>query len=266
MSVTDEVLKANQAYAQNFNLGNLPLPPAHKLAVVACMDARLIVSQILGLKAGDAHIIRNAGGIVTEDALRSLIISHELLGTQEFIIINHTDCGMLTFKDEDLRSKLQKQTGTAAVSPVLVGGPDRERVRVPARRADRVVARTFVTGGEAREDAQADPVLDGFPERALGVVAALAATPGVGDQRGAHARPPREAREKGRWTPALHDPSTSLEGGKSYSSRHNNESVRAQWRQKKRPAAKRFVRPALSKGLADDVPGTQGSSVDSNGT
>jgi len=117
MSVTDEVLKANEAYAQTFNLGNLLLPPVRKLAVVACMDARLIVSQILGLKAGDAHIIRNAGGIVTEDALRSLIISHELLGTQEFIIINHTDCGMLTFKDEDLRSKLQKQTGTAAASP-----------------------------------------------------------------------------------------------------------------------------------------------------
>src|SRR5207245_9147798 len=87
MSVTDEVLKANEAYAQTFNLGNLSLPPARKLAVVACMDARLIVSRILGLKAGDAHIIRNAGGIVTEDALRSLIISHELLGTQEFIII-----------------------------------------------------------------------------------------------------------------------------------------------------------------------------------
>jgi len=118
MRVTDEVLKANEAYAQSFNLGNLSLPPARKLAVVTCMDARLIVSQILGLKAGDAHIIRNAGGIVTEDALRSLIISHELLGTQEFIIINHTDCGMLTFKDEDLRSKLQKQTGTAAVAPV----------------------------------------------------------------------------------------------------------------------------------------------------
>ena len=118
MSVTDEVLKANDTYARNFNLGNVPLPPARKLAVVACMDARLIVSQILGLKAGDAHIIRNAGGIVTEDALRSLIISHHLLGTQEFIIINHTDCGMLTFKDEDLRSKLQKQTGTAAVAPV----------------------------------------------------------------------------------------------------------------------------------------------------
>ena len=92
MSVTGEVLKANDTYARNFNLGNVPLPPARKLAVVACMDARLIVSQILGLKAGDAHIIRNAGGIVTGDALRSLIISHELLGTQEFIIINHTDC------------------------------------------------------------------------------------------------------------------------------------------------------------------------------
>jgi len=117
MSVTDEVLKANETYAQNFTHGHLPLPPGRKLAVVACMDARLIVSQILGLKAGDAHIVRNAGGIVTEDALRSLIISHELLGTQEFIIINHTDCGMLTFKDEDLRARLQPQTGTAAVSP-----------------------------------------------------------------------------------------------------------------------------------------------------
>src|SRR5437762_12269412 len=106
MSVTDEVLKANEEYARNFALGHLPLPPARKLAVVACMDARLIVSQILGLKAGDAHVIRNAGSIVTEDALRSLIISHELLGTQEFIIINHTDSGRLTFKDEDSRAKL----------------------------------------------------------------------------------------------------------------------------------------------------------------
>src|SRR5881397_2173164 len=87
MSVTDDVLKANDTYARNFTQGNLPMPPGRKLAVVACMDARLVVSQILGLKAGDAHIIRNAGGIVTEDALRSLIISHHLLGTQEFIII-----------------------------------------------------------------------------------------------------------------------------------------------------------------------------------
>jgi carbonic anhydrase len=118
MSVTDEVLKANESYARSFNQGSLPMPPGRKLAVVACMDARLVVSQILGLKAGDAHVIRNAGGIVTDDALRSLIISHHLLGTQEFIVINHTDCGMLTFKDSDLLARLEKETGTAAVAPV----------------------------------------------------------------------------------------------------------------------------------------------------
>ena len=117
MSVIDEVLEANKAYAKGFTLGHLPMPPARKLAVVACMDARLTVSQLLGLKTGEAHIIRNAGGIVTEDALRSLIISHHLLGTKEFMIINHTDCGMLTFKDEDLRTKLLQQSGTAAVAP-----------------------------------------------------------------------------------------------------------------------------------------------------
>ncbi len=118
MSVIEEVRKSNESYAQNFTLGDLPMPPGRKLAVVACMDARLTVEEMLGLKTGDAHIIRNAGGIVTEDALRSLIISHHLLGTQEFMIINHTDCGMLTFKDEELRAKLQQQTGTATVAPV----------------------------------------------------------------------------------------------------------------------------------------------------
>lgn len=117
MSVIDELLKSNQEYVRNFTSGQLPIPPARKLAVVACMDARLVPSQILGLKTGDAHVIRNAGGIVTEDALRSLIISHHLLGTQEFVIINHTDCGMFTFKDEDLRSRLQRETGAAAVAP-----------------------------------------------------------------------------------------------------------------------------------------------------
>ena|ERR1700758_210287 len=117
MSVTDEVLQANESYSRNFNLGHLPMPPARKLAIVACMDARLTVEPALGLKTGDAHIIRNAGGIVTEDALRSLIISHHLLGTEEFIIINHTDCGMLTFKDADLRSRLQTSTGTIAAEP-----------------------------------------------------------------------------------------------------------------------------------------------------
>ena len=118
MSTTDDLLKANERYAQSFKLGHLPMPPARKVAVLACMDARLTVEQFLGLETGQAHIIRNAGGIATEDALRSLLISHHLLGTQEFLIINHTVCGMLTFKDEDLRDRLEKQTGTAVVAPV----------------------------------------------------------------------------------------------------------------------------------------------------
>src|SRR5574340_958599 len=118
MSAIAEVLAANESYAQDFNLGHLPMPPARKLAVVACMDARLSVEQMLGLETGDAHVIRNAGGIVTEDALRSLLISHYLLGTEEFLIINHSDCGMLTFKDEELRERLEKETGRAAVAPV----------------------------------------------------------------------------------------------------------------------------------------------------
>ena len=118
MTVIEEVLKANESYAQNFTLGELPMPPGRKLAVVACMDARVTVEELLGLTTGEAHIIRNAGGIATEDAIRSLIISHHLLGTQEFMLIHHTDCGMLTFKDEELRAKLQQQTGTATVAPV----------------------------------------------------------------------------------------------------------------------------------------------------
>jgi carbonic anhydrase len=117
MSVVDETLKANEAYAKSFNLGGLAMPPSRKLAVLACMDARLMVDQVLGLKTGEAHVIRNAGGIATEDAVRSLIISHHLLGTQEFAVINHTDCGMLTFKDDELASRLHKETGAAAVAP-----------------------------------------------------------------------------------------------------------------------------------------------------
>jgi carbonic anhydrase len=118
MSVTDEVLSANKGYAAKFDGGSLAMPPVRKVAILACMDARLTVEQLLGLKAGDAHIIRNAGGIATEDALRSLIISHHLLGTQEFIVINHTDCGMLTFTDDQLRDKLEELTGVPAVAPV----------------------------------------------------------------------------------------------------------------------------------------------------
>ncbi len=117
MSVVDETLKANEAYAGQFKLGHLPMPPGRKLAILACMDARLTVEQALGLKTGDAHIIRNAGGIATEDAVRSLIISHHLLGTQEFMVINHTDCGMLTFKDEELSRKLRVKTGVSPIAP-----------------------------------------------------------------------------------------------------------------------------------------------------
>jgi len=117
MSVIDEVLKANEDYSRNFNSGSLPMPPGRKLAVVACMDARLVISRMLGLKEGEAHVIRNAGGIVDDDAIRSLIISHYLLGTQEFMLIHHTDCGMLTFKEDDLHARLRKDSGAAAVAP-----------------------------------------------------------------------------------------------------------------------------------------------------
>jgi carbonic anhydrase len=119
MSIIDEVLGANEKYAKAFDLGKLPMPPARKLAVVACMDARLTIEPMLGLKTGDAHIIRNAGGIITDDALRSLIISHYLLGTKEFMIINHTDCGMLTFKDDELRTKLRETTGVETIAPAV---------------------------------------------------------------------------------------------------------------------------------------------------
>lgn len=117
MSVIEEALQANTRYAQQFALGHLPMPPARKLAVVACMDARLTVEQVLGLKTGDAHVIRNAGGVVTDDVIRSLLISHYLLGTEEWMIINHTDCGMLTFKDDDLIARLRQEWETTAVSP-----------------------------------------------------------------------------------------------------------------------------------------------------
>ncbi len=118
MSVIDDVVKASESYARSFSLGELPMPPARKLVVVACMDARLTVEKVLGLNTGDAHVIRNAGGIFTEDALRSVLISHYLLGTRELMFIHHTDCGMLSFRDEDLAEKLRQKSGTATVVPV----------------------------------------------------------------------------------------------------------------------------------------------------
>src|ERR687895_1039609 len=111
MSVTDELLANNERYADGFDKRELPLPPAKGLAVVACMDARLHVSKLLGLEEGDAHIIRNAGGVVTDDEIRSLAISQRLLGTTEIVLIHHTDCGMLTFTDDDFRRQIQQETG-----------------------------------------------------------------------------------------------------------------------------------------------------------
>src|SRR3954467_6894442 len=111
MTVTDELLRNNEAYATSFDKGELPLPPAKKLAVVACMDARLDVAAILGLQPGDAHVIRNAGGGVTGDEIRSLAISQRLLGTEEIVLIHHTDCGMLTFTDDDFKRSIQDDTG-----------------------------------------------------------------------------------------------------------------------------------------------------------
>jgi carbonic anhydrase len=116
-SIIDDRLKANKGYAEAFKLGALPRPPARKLAILVCMDARLTIEPMLGLYAGDALVIRNAGGIATEDAIRSLIISHTLLGTQEFMIINPTDCGMLTFKNDDLKTRLKQETRVTAASP-----------------------------------------------------------------------------------------------------------------------------------------------------
>ena len=111
MSVTDELLHNNEAYAASFDKGGLPLPPARKVAVVACMDARLNPSYLLGLEEGDAHVIRNAGGVITDDEIRSLSISQRLLGTEEIILIHHTDCGMLTFQDDEFRRQIQDETG-----------------------------------------------------------------------------------------------------------------------------------------------------------
>jgi carbonic anhydrase len=111
MSVTDELLQNNAAYAESFDKGDLPLPPAKGVAVVACMDARLDVHKILGLEEGDAHIIRNAGGVITDDEIRSLAISQRLLGTREIILIHHTDCGMLTFSDDEVKRQIQEEVG-----------------------------------------------------------------------------------------------------------------------------------------------------------
>jgi carbonic anhydrase len=111
VSTTDELLRNAEAYAAGFDKGDLPLPPARKIAVLACMDARLNPYGLLGLHEGDAHVIRNAGGVVTDDEIRSLSISQRLLGTEEIILIHHTDCGMLTFTDDEFKRSVQDDVG-----------------------------------------------------------------------------------------------------------------------------------------------------------
>jgi carbonic anhydrase len=111
MTTTEDFLANNRKYAASFAKGKLPMPPAKKIAVVVCMDARLETGRLLGLEEGDAHVIRNAGGVVTDDVIRSLAISQRLLGTREIMLVHHTDCGMLTFNDADLKEAIRKDTG-----------------------------------------------------------------------------------------------------------------------------------------------------------
>ncbi len=111
MSIVDDLLANNASYVDGFSKGSLPMPPAKQVAVVACMDARLETGALLGLLEGDAHVIRNAGGVVTDDVIRSLVISQRLLGTREIMLIHHTDCGMLTFEDDELNAQIEQDTG-----------------------------------------------------------------------------------------------------------------------------------------------------------
>ena len=126
MSVVDELTRANERYASGFGKGALPMPPGRKFAVVTCMDARLDPARFLGLEEGDAHVIRNAGGLVNDETIRSLVISHQLLGTEEAIVIGHTDCGMLTFTNADVHARLGPESESIDFQPF----PDvAERVR-----------------------------------------------------------------------------------------------------------------------------------------
>jgi carbonic anhydrase len=129
MSTTDELLHNARAYAEGFDRGDLPLPPARGLVVVACMDARFDPYRVLGLQEGDAHVIRNAGGVVTDDAIRSLAVSQRLGGTEEVMLIHHTDCGMLATSDDEFRRSLQEEVGIKPTWAVETFGDVDEDVR-----------------------------------------------------------------------------------------------------------------------------------------
>jgi carbonic anhydrase len=125
MSTTDELLSNAQTYAEGFDKGDLPMPPGRRIAIVACMDARLNPYGLLGLHEGDAHVIRNAGGVVSDDVIRSLVISQRLLGTEEIVLIHHTDCGMLTFTDDEFKAQVEQDTGLRpAWAPEAFADPD----------------------------------------------------------------------------------------------------------------------------------------------
>ena len=136
MSVTDDLLRANQTYAERFDKQGLPMPPAKRLAVVACMDARLHVYGALGLREGDAHVIRNAGGVVTDDVIRSLTISQRLLGTEEIVLIHHTDCGMLTFSDDQVKEQIRQEAGIRPPFALEAFADAEEDVRQSIRRIE----------------------------------------------------------------------------------------------------------------------------------
>jgi carbonic anhydrase len=146
MSVVDEVTQANERYAAEFTKDRLPMPPGRKLAVVTCMDARLDPARFLGLEVGDAHVIRNAGGIVNDEAIRSLVISHHLLGTQEAVVVGHTDCGMLTFTNDDLHEKLGSEAESIDFEP-FPDVADRVRQSVETIRSQPLLADSFEATG-----------------------------------------------------------------------------------------------------------------------
>ncbi len=146
MSATDELVKNNEEYAGSFNKGDLPMPPAKGVAVVACMDARLHVSSLLGLEEGDAHVIRNAGGVITDDEIRSLAISQNLLGTNEIILIHHTGCGMLTFTDDQFKQQLKETTGEEPSWPAEAFSDLDEDVR---QSIERIKASPFIPHKDA---------------------------------------------------------------------------------------------------------------------
>jgi carbonic anhydrase len=134
MSVIDRFVTHSRTYARSFDKGHLPMPPGKKVAVVACMDARLDVYRVLGLAEGDAHVIRNAGGVVTDDVIRSLAISQRLLGTEEIVLVHHTDCGMLTFHDDEVKRQIEEETGLRPPFALEAFGDPEEDVRQSIRR------------------------------------------------------------------------------------------------------------------------------------